>query len=472
MAADGSSKGAIAADHPQRRSLPVLVAPSTGDAFATLNTLEAAIVPMACFRLEAPRFAFDSSFITPDAAQEFPLLARLWTKAGKPPLSIFGHADPVGDDEYNKTLSGRRAQAVHALLVRDVDTWEKLYTQPFGSDDWRAHAVPLMLQGVGAPDVRTFQEEQGLVVDGVAGPNTRKALFLAYMDAICRDDTGAPFVLARTDFLGRGEDPDGKGDFQGCSELNPIRVFSQAEDQALASNKAERNAQNQPNRRVMIFLFPPGTMLTAKRWPCPTTKEPSSACKPMAWPDGDQRRACQSQRREYAVTHDTFACAFYDAMARRSPCEMVRQTLRLRLFDGRHEAISKARYRVSIGDHDVRTGKADATGMLDEVDVVAPSEVLVEWDFPAPTGGDDGAPFPFSLRVRLDARTGDDDAAIEKRLKNLGYRRSTLGDGVRAFKSDHGVTPLDDALDGATREKICRMHDEMKSKSELSGGAA
>jgi hypothetical protein len=34
------------------------------------------------------------------------------------------------------------------------------------------------------------------------------------------------------------------------------------------------------------------------------------------------------------------------------------------------------------------------------------------------------------------------------------------------------VTPLDDALDGATREKICRMHDEMKSKSELSGGAA
>jgi len=28
------------------------------------------------------------------------------------PLSVFGHADPVGSDDYNKALSGRRAMAV------------------------------------------------------------------------------------------------------------------------------------------------------------------------------------------------------------------------------------------------------------------------------------------------------------------------------------------------------------------------
>src|ERR1035441_9549451 len=44
------------------------------------------------------------------------------------PLAIFGHADPVGSDIYNKKLSGRRAMAVYGLLTRDLSIWEELYS--------------------------------------------------------------------------------------------------------------------------------------------------------------------------------------------------------------------------------------------------------------------------------------------------------------------------------------------------------
>jgi tetratricopeptide (TPR) repeat protein len=49
------------------------------------------------------------------------------TRGKKPPLSIFGHADPVGDDDYNKKLSGRRAAAIYALIARRPDIWEDIF---------------------------------------------------------------------------------------------------------------------------------------------------------------------------------------------------------------------------------------------------------------------------------------------------------------------------------------------------------
>ena len=44
--------------------------------------------------------------------------------------------DPVGTDTYNKKLSGRRALAIYGMLIRDVDTWEKLYSSPYQGDNW------------------------------------------------------------------------------------------------------------------------------------------------------------------------------------------------------------------------------------------------------------------------------------------------------------------------------------------------
>src|SRR2546430_17519794 len=114
MAASG---GGVSARHPPRVSLPLVVAASTGDEF---NTIGMRHLPVACWRLEDLRFAFDSSLIKPDAEAELTSLAALWHEAGEPPLSIFGRADPGGGRKNNKKLSGRRAQAGYCLLTRDT----------------------------------------------------------------------------------------------------------------------------------------------------------------------------------------------------------------------------------------------------------------------------------------------------------------------------------------------------------------
>src|SRR5215470_6017431 len=130
-----TSEGGIAATHSLHREQDALVAPVT--ASGHINTIRAGVIPVACWRIEHFRFAFDSSLPTPELTKELKLLAQLVKdrpptskSEGKPgfPLSVFGHADPTGDDEYNKQLSGRRATAIYALLRRDTDLWDKLFS--------------------------------------------------------------------------------------------------------------------------------------------------------------------------------------------------------------------------------------------------------------------------------------------------------------------------------------------------------
>src|SRR5579872_7044362 len=119
MSADDPNAGATiyatehgtVASHPDRSTQPLLVAPTIADAF---NTLGLDIIPVACLSLHDMLFDFDSSFPTQDVVKvlkELPGLREKHkdAKLGLPPLSIFGHADPVGGDVYNKPLSGRRA---------------------------------------------------------------------------------------------------------------------------------------------------------------------------------------------------------------------------------------------------------------------------------------------------------------------------------------------------------------------------
>ena len=88
-----------------------LVGPSTG---AEQNLLRAGLFPIAG-RLDDPCFPFGSSFVVPEARPEFTELGTLMREHPGAPLSLFGHADPVGNEEYNKVLSGRRAKAVYAV---------------------------------------------------------------------------------------------------------------------------------------------------------------------------------------------------------------------------------------------------------------------------------------------------------------------------------------------------------------------
>ena len=445
---DGPPPAGVAARHPRARSLPVLVAPTLA---GETNTLALPALPLACWRLEAARFAFDSSVVHPDAEPELTLLATMFDTTGGAALSVFGHADPVGDDEYNKALSGRRARAIHALLVREPAVWRDIA----GAEAWPAAAYTMMEDRTGLP----------------AG-TSHDALFRAYMDAICHRADGTAFSVEPTGFLGRGADPGGKADVQGCGELNPILRFSAADEQALQApaRRTERNERNAPNRRVLVFLFRPGMFVPPALWPCPRASESSSGCRAQQWPDGDHRRSAQDREHEYARDRDTFACAFYDRMARRSPCEAVRKALDLRLFSAAHEAIPGARYRVTAGDADVREGTADAQGNLHEDHLVAPNRVLVEWDFPV-LPGEPARDFAFCLTVMMDASRDDDDAAIARRLNNLGYVMDALPDNVHAFQVDYGVTPADGTLGAETRAKIIQIHDDKLARSEATQGA-
>lgn len=323
------TEGGHAASYPTYDILPILVAPSLGK---EKNTLREELVPIGCWKLEDLRFMFDSSMILPEAKPEFEELANLHRSLPGAPLTLFGHADPVGDDNYNKALSGRRARAVYALITRNIEMWEALYSNSDGTgDDWKLNHLQIMLKALGFDPgntagtntaqtkqaVKDFQGKNGLTDDGDPGKETRKKLFKAYMDFLC------PVTLAKTDFLGRGEDPGGKADFQGCSEFNPQMMFSADENKKFtaAANKTERNAENSVNRRVMALLFRPGITIDITRWPCPRASEGTSACVKRLWSDAPTRRQFQAKRRTNVVDRDTFACRFYDRMVGTSPCE-------------------------------------------------------------------------------------------------------------------------------------------------------
>src|SRR5579863_10065129 len=135
-----TSAEGTAGTHSPRDTQPFLTAPTTGSDF---NTLGLDIVALGCLSLNDILFAFDSSFINKDAAKMMQQLPELRekhknTKGELPLLSVFGHADPVGKDEYNKTLSGRRVRAVYALMTHNADMWLSLLHAPFGGDDWNA----------------------------------------------------------------------------------------------------------------------------------------------------------------------------------------------------------------------------------------------------------------------------------------------------------------------------------------------
>jgi len=298
------------------------------------NALRISVFPFACWKLEDIRFEFDSSILLPEVKQELAQLHALRQRHPGAPLSIFGHADPTGKDEYNKRLSGRRAMAVYALLVRDTKLWENLHhSDPVApGDKWGIRAVQIMLRALGQNPgpadetlneqtraaTRSFQEANGLEADGNPGPKTRAVLFASYMDLLAGDLRMKP-----SEFLAKGADPDGKGDYQGCGEFNPVLVFSKEEeaDFAKQEDKTERNQQNSPNRRVVAYLYRPGSQIVASRWPCPRALEGPDTCRNRFWSDGNTRRNPQALRREFPETEDTFGCRFYHRLTDRSPCE-------------------------------------------------------------------------------------------------------------------------------------------------------
>ncbi|MEO8225888.1 MAG: OmpA family protein [Gemmatimonadota bacterium] len=291
--------------------IPVRVAAIVGREHATIRER---LVPVASIQVDDVRFAFDSSFVLPEARDEFGLIDTVRRENPEAPMSLFGHADPVGEDEYNKILSGRRALAIFAVLTRRTDIWERLHAKPHGRDRWSSD------------NFDTIRESLSLA-DGTTGvPKSaadRVRLYAAYMDFLCRDIAGRPYTLdVSRAFLAGGSDTDGKGDIQGCGEFNPEIIFSRdqqatfaREPESAGGGKPVRDAANAPNRRVVALFFTPGSRVDPKTWPCPRALESTAACRKRLWSDANRRRAPGDVTREQAQTKDTFACRFYDRIA-------------------------------------------------------------------------------------------------------------------------------------------------------------
>jgi hypothetical protein len=330
-AVHSASEGGISGQHPDAAPFQFLVAPSTAGEF---NTARLRLIPVACWKVEDIRFAFDSSFVTPDIAKELQALRDLRELhkhtdpvAGttqRPPLSIFGHADPVGSDDYNKSLSGRRATVIYALLISNTDS---------GS------AVGLWKQVAAAENWGTSQRQTMQTATNLPNRTSSTDLFKAYMQALCPTDLS----LSKQDFLAQGADSAGKGDYQGCSEFNPLLIFSQQkqdEFEQAAKNQDEsgldaRNQANAPNRRVMVLLFRIGSKIDPSKWPCPRATEGVAGCLKRFWSDGDTRRGTPlpDEDREFDKSKDTFACRFYQRISDNSICDRILPAAAIRVID-------------------------------------------------------------------------------------------------------------------------------------------
>lgn len=372
------NNGGSTGKHPEIELLPILVSPTFGG--KGKNTIRMELIPVACWRINDVRFGFGDSFVLPNAQEEFQQLLRLRKEHPGAPLSVFGHSDPAGDDAVNKRLSGHRAEAVYAVLIRDTARWEKLFHVGGGKEGWGTASIQHMLGAVGYDPgpvngvigfktrkaIEQFQGDSGLLVDGVVGPEIRAKLFAGYMDFLC------PEKLDKRDFLAKGADPEGKGDVQGCGEFNPMMVFSLDEEKTLSKpeNKQSRETKNAVNRRVLVLLFRPGgTPVPVEKWPCPRTSEGVEACHKRFWSDGNARRFPQSMHREFGQTQDTFACRFYHRLVIQSPCEGVPPPppkdshwieIEMRYSTGMPAA--RVRYLIKLPDGGAVTGQLDRNG--------------------------------------------------------------------------------------------------------------
>jgi len=359
---DENPNGIFAA-HPNRAMLPVIVAPTTDARSAAHNTIRKDFVVVACANLKEYNFAFDSSVVEPRARDGFIALARLLARYPKCPMSLFGHADPTGEETYNKWLSERRARAIYAVMIRDPDIWEQLYRDQQGApgDNWGLRSLQLMLDGMGfmpgnydgKMDDRTrdaIRECLGLPPLAPVGNTAaiRKAIFERYMDWLRTDPVGKVTFpgLGPDDFLGGAKQ---KATLQGCSEFNPQYLLGRVELKGMEAGgdegKAARNAAFEPDRRVVIYLFAQGTKIDPKKWPCPAAAQGIQGCIDRLWSNGNDRRkklfenhrrrfgrSVKPERRELVPPNPlvaetlgneetTFGCRFYHGVAVHSPCE-------------------------------------------------------------------------------------------------------------------------------------------------------
>lgn len=243
-----------------------------------------------CVCVPGITFEFDKSYIRPSVVGPLAEVDRLAREHPQSRIIIFGHTDRVGSQQYNKDLADRRARSSFAFVTHDTGTWEQLYNE----ENWGLRTVQQTLLDLG--------HDPG-PIDGEMGPLTRGAMrsFLG-LGANAPVNNDAAFRARLFGEYMRRHFPTPLPDarfappkFMGCGEFNPI-------DGPNAHELANRSPGNEPNRRVVFYLF----------------NRPPAAPPCQLHSIGP----CQAEiARPGTRNNPKLTCAFYDGIASECRCE-------------------------------------------------------------------------------------------------------------------------------------------------------
>ena len=318
-------------------------------------------------------------------------------------------------------------------------------------------------------------------IDGAMGPQTQAAMrsFLGLpAGAPVRNDAAFRAKLFPAYMTGKHDVQVSDAQFcppkfMGCGEFNPLVEPN-------ANELANRAPGNEPNRRVVFYLF--------KRAPqsIPCKLRVLAPCKTEIAKPGERNNPLHS-------------CAFYDGIAKECNCEQRIDEIRIRLFDWLGKALPNAPYKITVGGKELPRATADENGDIVLHDV-NPGTCHVEWRRPdsmrasAPSATDGGAApgdidfigsdgstrkvtleqgeepeFEFENDVFInlpevadDTETGGgamDSQGARKRLSNMGYSTAdSLENNIRAFQRDCGDEET--GLLAHAEPKLRERHDE------------
>jgi outer membrane protein OmpA-like peptidoglycan-associated protein len=363
---------------------------------------------VARVRLIGPYFDTNKAFVLPAVRRALPSVVFIQKELNAKRMLVVGHTDTTGRSSYNDQLSLDRAQAIKDFLLRDVSAWYKWYGPGMAAEKrWGSKEDLAMIDAL--PDgaerggtetpIRWFQRTRGLVVDGVAGEKTRRALIAEYMNL---DEK----LLEESELV-----------VHGCGESFPDKA-------------TEDDTEEPDNRRIEIFFFDTDLGIL----PAPT-KQVSSAGS-TDYPEWVRR----SKRT------DDF--------------EQDGVSIALRIVDGLGEPLVGAPYELKAGSVQ-RAAKTDANGLLHEEQIPRATSCILRWALPPRPGDPSPAPptYDFEREILLDFEGRERDEAARYRLHNLGYDSPDLNESVHDFQQDFGLARAD-WFDEKTWNELRRLHDD------------
>jgi outer membrane protein OmpA-like peptidoglycan-associated protein len=362
------------------------------------------------------RFFFDTdkTFLLPDLPEATDTLLAIYERNTPSKLLIVGHADTSGDAAYNDKLSLERAETLLAYLKDDVEEWLKWYgTDVPKKKRWGSSEDLAMIGALpdgkepgdpGETPIFRFQRTRGLKVDGVAGPETRRALITEYMSL---DKATLP--------------PEIEATVHGAGEHFP--------DSGSPDGTRERD-----DRRAELFFF-----------------DDELGIQPPA--PGKNSKAGSKEYPEWVRRADLTDVA-----------GLGFRSVAIRLLDPLNRPLLDAPYELKVGK-DTRKGRSDERGFLIETNVLVPNRCTLRWTFPEdPDDPEDGpGEFLFEREVFLDYSEPDDsdkEEAARRRLHNLGYLDPSFAANIRAFQRDFAL-PEKPFFDQVTFDRLLEVHDTL-----------